>query len=84
MQVECILYFSVLGNSTAECLALIRLSLKSPTMASQGSYFEGNVPHVFVTLGASVRNTHPLYTKVVDVWSQTLLFHITKHLSDLF
>jgi len=40
-------------NFGAECLALIRRSLKSPSMASQGSNFEGNVPHIFVTLGAS-------------------------------
>ena len=45
-------------NFGAECLALIRRSLKSPSMASQGSNFEGNVPHIFVTLGASVRNTY--------------------------
>ncbi|PNF33729.1 Glucose-6-phosphate 1-dehydrogenase [Cryptotermes secundus] len=41
------------GNCCAEFLSLIRLSLKSPSMASQGSNFEGSVPHAFVTMGAS-------------------------------
>lgn len=48
-------FFCFTGNCCAEFLALIRLSLKSPTMASQGSNFEGSVPHAFVTMGASVR-----------------------------
>lgn len=59
-------YLYVPENCSAECLALIRRSLKSPTMASQGSNFEGDVPHIFVTLGASVRNTHEQNFKYTD------------------
>lgn len=33
---------------------LLRRSLKSANMASEGKNFEDNVPHIFVTLGASV------------------------------
>lgn len=36
-----------------ESLVLLRRSLKSASMASEGKNFEGSVPHVFVILGAS-------------------------------
>ncbi|KAK7793880.1 hypothetical protein R5R35_003565 [Gryllus longicercus] len=38
--------------SSEECLAMIRKSLKSPMM-NGGTHFEGSIPHIFVTLGAS-------------------------------
>lgn len=40
------------SSSPEECLLLLRKSLRSPTMDT-GSKFEGSVPHIFVTLGAS-------------------------------
>lgn len=36
-----------------ESLVLLRRSLKSANMASEGKNFEGGVPHIFVILGAS-------------------------------
>lgn len=40
-------------GSAEESLNLIRKSLRSPNMDLQGTHFDGNLPHVFVTLGAS-------------------------------
>lgn len=36
------------------CLGLIRQSLKKCTVEDDGAYFDGQHPHVFVILGASV------------------------------
>lgn len=36
------------------CLALLRKSLRSHEMDFEGSHFDGNIPHIFVVLGASV------------------------------
>nr|CAD7598590.1 unnamed protein product [Timema genevievae] len=43
----------IVDHSPDDCLALLRRSLKSAHMSSEGAQFEGDVPHVFVTFGAS-------------------------------
>jgi hypothetical protein len=42
------------GANSEMCLALYRKSLKSKEMDHGGTHFDGQHPHVFVTLGASV------------------------------
>lgn len=44
---------SIAGN-TEETLTLIRKSLRSATHEVEGTHFDQNIPHIFVTLGASV------------------------------
>ncbi|KAI5692296.1 hypothetical protein M8J75_013103 [Diaphorina citri] len=44
--------FSVIGN-TEETLTLIRKSLRSATQEVEGTHFDQNIPHIFVTFGAS-------------------------------
>ncbi|XP_046682296.1 glucose-6-phosphate 1-dehydrogenase isoform X3 [Homalodisca vitripennis] len=41
------------SEGTEETLQMIRKSLRSPNLDSQGSHFDKDLPHVFVTLGAS-------------------------------
>lgn len=46
-----------IGASTEESLMIIRESLKSDEMDHlEGTHFYGQVPHIFITLGASVSN----------------------------
>ncbi|XP_063234912.1 glucose-6-phosphate 1-dehydrogenase isoform X2 [Bacillus rossius redtenbacheri] len=40
-------------KSPDDCLSLIRMSLKATQMSTTGTQFEGSVPHIFITLGAS-------------------------------
>uniref|UniRef100_A0A1B6D356 Glucose-6-phosphate 1-dehydrogenase n=2 Tax=Clastoptera arizonana TaxID=38151 RepID=A0A1B6D356_9HEMI len=40
-------------QGTEETLTLIRRSLRSPNMEMEGSHFDGNQPHLFITFGAS-------------------------------
>ncbi|CAH0769930.1 unnamed protein product [Bemisia tabaci] len=44
---------SMSRSNTEETLKLIRKSLRSPCMELEGTHFDGNIPHIFVTFGAS-------------------------------
>ncbi|RZF33641.1 hypothetical protein LSTR_LSTR007019 [Laodelphax striatellus] len=44
---------AVNNNGSSDCLSLIRQSLRSPNMDLQGTHFDGNMTHIFVTFGAS-------------------------------
>lgn len=41
------------NEGTEETLKLIRQSLRSPNMEKEGSHFDRNLPHLFITFGAS-------------------------------
>lgn len=47
------LKISGIVENCAEGLAAIRRSLKSKSMDTEGTHFDGSYPHVFVTFGAS-------------------------------
>lgn len=52
---KCVLFLFLLDSANSEVyLALYRKSLKSKEMDHDGTHFDGNYPHIFVVLGASV------------------------------
>lgn len=52
---DVMLKFGIAGPSTEESLKYIRRALKSEEMDHlEGTHFDRHIPHVFVTLGASV------------------------------
>ena len=57
-----VIYIFADGANSEVCLALYRKSLKSKEMDHDGTHFDGQYPHVFVTLGASVS---PLINAVI-------------------